>query len=475
MSLLEKKAGQSGLTEEILMERAGEQVALYILDWLEEVVSQGETPRVTLFIGKGNNGGDAWVAARHLLAEGVRVQPIALFAKEECSPLNQLQRSRFEKKKGKIFSLQKLPSLEEEHLFVDGLLGTGFSGALQGDFEEAVALMNQTPIPIFSIDLPSGINGDTGEGGYAVRATVTLSLGAAKRGLFLKQGWEYAGEIVPLDIGIPAELLIDVEAWGFWFSPQWLSFLLPPIRRARHKYEAGFVVALAGSSRFRGAAKMLSLAALRSGAGMVHLLHQEEIGETPWPMIVSPFTETGWEEALSRATAVCVGSGLKGEKSLKSLVEKISKPAVFDAEALQPDFSYPKGAIFTPHEGELHRLLGLKEKLPREALFPLCQKWCEEKRGVLILKGSPTAVFSPEKKPIFVLDGDPGMATAGVGDILTGVVGSFLAQGASPIVSAVGGACLHGLAGELAAKRKSSYGMIATDLLESIPEVLRLL
>lgn len=467
----EKRAYAAGHTEESLMEAAGKEVAWHAMRWLGKFGPREESPRVTLFIGKGNNGGDAWVAARYLFQEGIRVQAVALFPKEECSPLNQLQRKKFERKKGKVVSLEDLPPLEEEDLILDGVLGTGFSGKPKGPILEAIALMNMSGPPVFAIDLPSGVDGETGEGEEAVYATMTLALGAAKRGIFFGEGWEHAGELALCDIGLGSSS--GGKESGFFFPDFLAPLLLPKVRRARHKYEAGFVAAYAGSSRFRGAAKLLGLGALRSGAGMVHLLHQEEIGDTPYPLLVSPFDPALWKEVSEKADVLCIGPGLQGEgAALKKLVAEVAKPAVFDAEALQADFSYREGSILTPHEGEARRLLGLDKSVGREALFPRCQAWADKHKSVLLLKGSPTAVFSPERPFVLVPQGAPGMATAGAGDVLTGVIGALRAQGLSPLLSAVVGAALHGLAGESAAAEKTDYGMIATDLLEHLPLVI---
>jgi ADP-dependent NAD(P)H-hydrate dehydratase / NAD(P)H-hydrate epimerase len=248
---------------------------------------------------------------------------------------------------------------------------------------------------------------------------------------------------------------------------------LPKIIKDRHKYQTGYIVAFAGSKELPGAAKLAGLAALRSGAGIVRIFSPTEIGTAPVELICNLWNEKSWQEELKRAKAVFVGPGLGNQKGwLKRHLSKISLPCVVDGDALLPDLKFPKTAILTPHRGEALRLLKLQKE---DELVEQLTLFCEKNDLVIVLKGSPTRIFAPRRKLLEIDRGDPGMAKAGTGDVLTGIIAAFLAQGMSPYESAVLGVTCHGIAGEEAAKSKSSYCMIASDLIEMLPAAFRTL
>lgn len=250
---------------------------------------------------------------------------------------------------------------------------------------------------------------------------------------------------------------------------------LPKIVPDRNKYEAGYVVGFAGSKIYAGSAKLAGMAALRSGAGIVRIFHPEEIGAVPFELIAQNWDLNSWREALCKAQAVFVGPGLGRSEPvihwLKTHFKEISVPCVVDADALLPDIDFPKQALLTPHRGEALRLLGLKEA-SQEDLIAHLVSFCEKRQVIVVLKGAPTVIFAPGKEPILIRRGDPGMATAGAGDVLTGVIAALLAQGCALQDAAILGATLHGIAGELAAKEKTSYGLIASDLIDFLPQSL---
>jgi len=255
-----------------------------------------------------------------------------------------------------------------------------------------------------------------------------------------------------------------------------LKALLPPILSTRNKYQAGYCLGFAGSHRYPGAAKLAGLAALRSGAGIVRLFSLEEIAELPFELIAQTWEKTEWDQELQRAQALFVGPGLgKSEKTdawLKCVLPTIDKKCVIDADALQPNLVFPKGSLLTPHRGEALRLLGLQRPPAEEKLLDLCQEFCRKRKVVIVLKGAPTYVCDGEQQ-VKVSFGDPGMATAGTGDVLTGVLAGLLAQGLTPFNAGVLGASLHGLAGEIVAKELGSYSMIASDLLHGLHQAFK--
>lgn len=466
MSRLERVAIERGSDSKLFMEQAGSKIAELAKTMLEQIGAK----RVVLLVGKGNKGGDSYVAGIRLMEMGFQVRACPLFAASECSELNQFFAKLFKGQVDVSFDFSA------EDLIVDGLLGTGFKGQVDGTLRLVMEIVNQSQKPVLSIDLPSGLNGTTGEvGGVAIHATHTGTLGFAKTGLFVRDGWRYTGTVSVEDFGLPEDLSSQVNA--DFLLPTVESLELPPMERTHHKYERGFVAGFGGSSLFRGALKLSGRGAIHSGTGIVKLFSSEDIGAVEDELLCQVWDLKAWTGALEKAQAVFVGPGLGrsegAKKMLFSVLETIHQPCVLDADALfflRERLALPKRCILTPHRGEMLHLLG-ESDLTQEELLKRCAEFAEEKGCVLVLKGAPTFIFSPGSKPYVLVRGDPGMATAGSGDVLTGIISSMLAQGKEPLEAAVLGVTLHGLAGEIAAARKTSYGYTAVDLIESFPEV----
>lgn len=469
MKRLEKKAVAQGASEEQFMLQAGRQVAMHAKRFIHE---RGLSKKILLLVGRGNNGGDAYAAGSFLLDEGFEVVAYRLDGKEEVSPLNQLFAKRFQDKKGKIHEAEK-GCFEKDVLVIDGLLGTGCKEAVSGKLAQWIDAVNKSKAPILAIDLPSGLNGTTGEGAKsAIRATQTVALGLPKSGLFLKEGWNCVGTLHVADFGMKAK---EIQAVAEMADLKELNAFLPKIARNRHKYQAGLVLGIGGSVSLSGAPKLSSLAALRSGAGVIRLFYPKEIEEEmrtlPFEVIHEAWEEKRWEEGVKKAKAIFVGPGMGREVSTKKWLKKylpdLEVPCVIDADALyffDELKKAPEQSILTPHLGELRRLTDCETDF-----FSSCSAYAKEKKVTLLVKGSPTFVFTPKHLPMIVPYGDPGMATAGSGDVLTGVIAGLLAQGCSLHEAAVLGASLHGLAGEEAARRKTSYCLIASDLIDCLP------
>jgi NAD(P)H-hydrate epimerase len=324
-------------------------------------------------------------------------------------------------------------------------------------------------VPVLSIDIPSGVNGSTGEvETTAIHATITCCLGLPKIGCFIGQGWNYTGALVTCDIGIPAEIVSQAKPVALLLKPQ--SLQLPPIVRTRHKYEAGYVVAVSGSPDMPGAAALATLATLRSGAGIVRLFTGALAANFAPEVIREPIDLERILEEQKRADALLIGPGLgrspQVHASMQKLFPRLNKPAVVDGDGLYhlSTFSLPAGSILTPHHGEMNRLLGEAPTLQN------CQKWVDTHAVTVILKGAPTILFHPKRHPLIITTGDPGMATAGSGDVLTGITAALLAQKMPPDQAAPLAVYLHGRAGELAAEEHTSYSMIASDLIHYLPQ-----
>lgn len=479
MARIEKLAIEAGASEEEFMENAGkgiaEKTALFIESNLLEKT-------VTLLVGKGNNGGDAFSAGKQLLAKGFSVSAIHAYPLDECSPLCQKKCSEFKNAGGSV-SLKG----ELKGVILDGLTGTGFRGKAEGPLAFMIEDANRSKLPILAIDIPSGLNGSTGEvGSVAIHATQTFYLGLPKLGFFIGQGWNHIGELLPIDFGLNEKYMNQAAAAASLIDGTKIASLLPPIQRNRHKYQAGYVVAVSGSSGFSGAAFLSCSAALRAGAGMVRLFHswnmEKEMGGAPLEIVKEALESDGDSRILEecqRASAILIGPGMgrtrESEKLLKRILSKLSLPSVLDADALyflaeNPGWKLPTNTILTPHRREAERLLGLSESQDEQTFHSLCQEYVEKKKVTLLLKGGPTFIFHPQTPPLISLRGDPGMATAGSGDVLTGILAALLAQKLEPHAAAILGATLHGIAGEIAAFQKTSYSLIASDLINYLPD-----
>lgn len=486
MGRIEKLAYDQGASEEGFMNKAGEGVAELVRSF---IARHHLKPIITLLCGKGNNAGDAYVAGTNLKNGGFHVHALAFSSFEDGSRLCKLQSERFVKAGGTIEYIQKGDRISfcESEVLVDGILGTGFHGEVKGLYREAIEHANKSRIPILSIDIPSGIDGNTGAvGGVAIQAAETIFLGLPKKGCFIGEAWNYTGKIHVHDFGLETTYSDQAETDFQLIDDSLIEAYFPPIVRTRHKYQAGYVVGLGGSPGMPGAPIMASFAALRSGAGIVRLLHpkgmEAELAFAPYEVIRQGYREGDVQailDAFSRASAVFIGPGLGTSQAaldlLKKVMPEVDKPCVVDAEALtliaRHDISLPSQIIMTPHHGEMKRLLGVEGEIDFIELLEKSSDYAEKRGVTLVLKGAPTFILHPGEKPYLCARGDPGMATAGSGDVLTGVIAAFLAQVHDPLKAALLGVQFHALAGEYAAEELTSYCMAATDITEALPAV----
>lgn len=474
MKRIETLAYSEGCSDADFMENAGQSIADATLDFIEEHVLE---KKVTLLVGKGNNGGDALVAGRLLLSKGYSVTAYHPFPLEECTPLCRAQVSKYKESGGKFTSSDKW-----QGVLLDGLVGTGFKGKAEGLLLDTIQKANDSGLPILAIDIPSGLNGTTGEvGSLAIEADVTFFLGLPKLGFFWGDGWNHVGELVACSFGMPEKYFEKANPEAYLADD--IDLLLPEIKRNRHKYEAGYVLAIAGSLGMTGAALLASTAVLRTGAGIVRLFFPKAIFNE---LAASPFEiiKEAWDykpkrvlEEAKRAKAALIGPGLGRTKEVKSMLKKLLAklpiPAVLDADALfflsqNPSWKIPKQSLLTPHHQEMQRLLG-HTPLSLQAV----QHYVEKKQVTLVLKGAPTFIFDSYSKPLIITRGDPGMATAGSGDVLTGILASLISQGVSIYEATVLGVTLHGAAGEMAALKKTTYCMVASDIIHNLPYAFR--
>lgn len=485
-----------------LMEHAGKAVATAI------VKDFPAAKQIAILVGKGNNGGDALVIARILHQKRKKVAVYLTAKPAEMSPdaksnLNKYLRLRRAPKPIEIAkdTLHNLPQiLANFHLIVDGLLGTGTKGKVAGVLADIIFLLNDARKPIVAIDIPSGLNADTGEPlGISIRAALTVTLGLPKPGLVTYPGAEYTGKLIIADIGLPQDLITDEKIKLNWVTSSEMKSILPIRKPDTHKNNFGHILVLAGSVGFTGAATLTSLAALRAGAGLVTLgipKSLNDIMESKLTEVMKlPLPETEQRslaldaeppilDFAKKATVLAIGPGLSLNEETKQLVREIvtqsTLPMVIDADgitAISEDLSVLQQAkapiILTPHPGEMARLLHSISKMIQSNRIELARKFAQDYNVILVLKGARTVVADPTGQVYINPTGNAGMASAGVGDVLTGLIAGFLGQRISPINSALLGVYLHGLAGDLAAEQLTQYSLIASDILAYLPQSFR--
>jgi NAD(P)H-hydrate epimerase len=477
-----------------LMERAGAAVARLVHPFL------GSGGRVLVLAGAGNNGGDGYVVARRLRAEGVEARVAALAPRARLAGDALRAREAAEAGGVPIDDAPASGALEARagDVVVDALLGTGLSRAPEGAFAEAierVAALRSAGAKVVAVDVPSGLSADTGRPlGSCVRADATVTFAFQKRGLVLHPGAELAGQVVVADIGIPPEAAARVPVGCELLTEDAARALVPPRSPEAHKGDAGRVLVVAGSPGKTGAAHLALLGALRGGAGLVTLAAREEV--LPYalagrpeamslPLLArGPLGDADLEPLLAAAAAadaVVVGPGIpRGPETarlLRAFLERARLPAVLDADALNAlaerggPAALGAPAVLTPHPGEMARLTRLSIGEVQADRIALAARCARSWGCVVVLKGARTVVADPDGPPAIVPTGNPGMATGGTGDVLAGLTGALLAGGLAPRDAGRAAAFVHGAAGDLARDRRGERGLLAGDLADELGAV----
>ncbi len=454
--------------------------------------------RVLVVAGCGNNGGDGFAAARLLLEREMVVDSILIGEEEKCSPQTKQQIKIL-----RSLGMDILRNFEkrEYDIIIDALFGIGLTRKIEGKYAEAVQKINASNAYKISVDIPSGVETDSaGVMGCAVKADKTVTFGFLKKGLCLYPGKAYAGEVVCAPIGITEKSFWGEEPSTFTCFCSG-SKLLPKRNVQGNKGTFGKVLIVAGSRNMAGAAILCAKAAYRMGAGMVKLVTCEEnrqiIQESLPEALLLTYTETScqeadwvqqWRASLNWADAYVIGCGLGQGRILsfllKDMLNQPQKPAVLDADALNYISQNPcilveninSGAmrILTPHLGELSRLLAVPIEEIKKDLCGYVLQAAEQYHCITAGKDAVTAVASPKGQMYLNQSGNSGMATAGSGDALAGMIGGLLAQGEEPYDAAWKGVYLHGLSGDAAAAKKGEYAVMASDIIEALPEIISL-
>jgi hydroxyethylthiazole kinase-like uncharacterized protein yjeF len=492
-----------GLPARILMENAGHEVASHLQRLLHSVFpgfKAATRPPVIVCCGTGNNGGDGYVAARLLRNAGV---PALVIRSGEPHTTEAQANAEAWKHFGATLDWATeeaacRSALAQSPAFVDALFGTGLSRVLEGPVRELIAAMNAAPTPIkMAVDIPSGIQTDTGQVlGDAVRATHTVSFQVGKIGCYQYPGAEYGGDLKVVPVSIP-RAWPSVAPATYKLNRRFAAALLPTRPRHGHKGTFGHLFAICGSSGMGGAAQLSGLAAAKVGTGLVTLavpkaLQDRFLASAPELMTYAPSDGStehfevphadGLADEAARRDAVVLGCGLGRAWETGALVEelvpRISQPLLVDADGL---FQLPIDlvghravpAILTPHPGELSRLSGVTvADLEQDRISharALASRW----GVVLVMKGAGTVVAAPDGTTFINPTGDQGLATGGTGDVLSGVIGGFLAQGLAPLSAATLGVFIHGLARDLTRDKLSSASFTAMDLIRGLNEAVK--
>ena len=485
-----------------LMENAGRSVAEAIVEHTDSI----EECLVLVICGKGNNGGDGVCAARHLINMGVEAQVIFVGDPKVASSETREQIKLFNAIGREIDTIQDegqiddlVGHLSEVDIVLDALLGIGVEGPTRGLYVPVIEALNESDPIIYALDIPSGVNADSGiVEGEAVRADATFTIEMPKLGLLQHPGAEYAGDILAIPIGYPEALIEEFESKYEWVEDIWL----PPRDAHSHKGTFGKVLIVGGSTGLSGAAIMSTEAALRSGAGLVHVAFpsslQNIVETSTWEALKHPLTEQDGalsEKAVgevlsiiekSNIDVVAIGPGLSTTESAQEfvigLLEQIQIPVVIDADALNAlanterlDLlkSMASHPVLTPHPGEFARLTGLTVEEIENDRIGMATQFAEEQSVTLILKGAPTITALADGSVFINSTGNSGLATGGSGDVLTGLIAGWIAQGLDIPYAAVSGVYLHGLVADYLIDETGERAMLPRNLIAALPEILK--
>ncbi len=505
MREIEERCAEEGISTGQLMENAGLAFAEEVRTWRGGVAGSN----IVVLVGPGNNGGDGLVAARHLHDWGANIYPCLCAPRPDSDPNLRLIIDR---------GLEPILGFEEEGLttfkevlrsaevIIDAVLGTGRSRPISGAIKELLDEVRKAKEvsshkAIVALDLPAGLDANSGKADPAgLRADVTVALGYPKVGMFAFPGAEMVGELVVTDIGIPSHLG-DGISLELMTRPK-VRALLPPRPQDAHKGTFGRVLALAGSISYIGAAYLACQGAARVGTGLVTLACTLSLQS----ILASKLTEVTYlplpedegrgipskavdliEDQINDSQALLVGCGLGQEKPTRELVHRLLlkqgrplPPTIVDADGLNILTHYPgwweklgRETVLTPHPGEMARLMGLSNRDVQQDRIGVARQGARHWGKVVVLKGAHSVVARPDGQAMISPFANPGLASAGTGDVLAGAIAGLMAQGLAPWDAAVAGVYLHGIAGEMGRRELGDTGLLASDLLPLLPRAIK--
>ncbi|MBZ2190250.1 NAD(P)H-hydrate dehydratase [Alcanivorax sp. JB21] len=477
-------SGAQAIAGATLMQRAGQAA----FDLLRQ--RWPDAQRLLVCCGGGNNGGDGYVVAR--LAADAGLAPVIL----PLVPLDALKGDALTMAERAAdvphIALTELPAaLHDTDLIVDALLGTGLSTPVREPVAGLIDALNASGKPSLALDLPSGLHADTGNPlGVAVRASATITFIGVKTGLLTGAGPDHCGALHFDDLDVPAAVYAAVPPAALCPRPALISEMLPRRLRAGHKGLYGHVLVIGGDQGYAGAAMMAAQAALRCGAGLVSVATRAEHVSgflTRQPELMVPGTETraALDTLLAKASVLVVGPGLGqgawGRTMLAAAVDA-GLPMVLDADAINllaaQDLPRRANAVWTPHPGEAARMLDYSTAAIQQDRFAALRKLTAATGGAVLLKGVGTLISASvgasgdALPPVLIQRGNPGMATGGMGDVLSGIIGALLGQGLMPRDAAAVGALVHAMAADRCTASAGERGLLATDLLAQLPALV---
>jgi len=486
----------------LLMENAG----IKVLETVKGIMGNLSKTKVTILAGKGNNGGDGLVLGRHLINAGALVDIYLLGESQNLSSDAYANYLILEKMKANLFPLsvdknfdRLMITLLSSDLIIDAIYGIGFRGSLD-DFEtRVIQMVNLSKAPIVAVDIPSGVEADTGKvHGTAIKADYTVTFARPKMGQILEPGQDYMGKLIVADISIPVALLEDPALQLNLIDKALVSNFIRPRPAESHKGSYGHVLVTGGSVGMTGAVVLAACAALRSGAGLVTAALPESLvpilEASALEVMSRPLAETSeasisiealpaLEYLLGTVSVCAIGPGMSRYREANAIIrfvlENSGVPILVDADglnALEGDAGILKDRqvpiVITPHPREMSRLTGLTVEDIQHNRLGVARQYATAWGITVVLKGNKTVVASPSGEVYINSSGNPGMATAGSGDVLSGIIAGLIAQGLRPQQAAVAGVFIHGCSGDKAMEITGQRGMVAGDLIEHLPNIL---
>jgi hydroxyethylthiazole kinase-like uncharacterized protein yjeF len=503
MKACDREAVEGGkVTSASLMDKAGLGVSKVAV----KMLGDPQRKKVAVLCGKGNNGGDGIVAAYYLAEKGTDVKVCLIGTPDEItgdakSYIDKIRQLPTDRAKIEILEFEKAQiNLNEFDLVIDAVVGTGITGEPKDAVQSAIDLMTRTITPILAVDIASGINSSDGSiYTSAPNADATATMAHVKRGLIMNEGKDLSGKVFVVDIGMPSDLDMLSKSETFIIDCYDVRNLLPTRKAETYKHAVGKIFGLVGSVGMTGAGVMVGQAAMRAGAGSVVLGVPSELNqifETKLTEVMTlplPQTRDGSlslatllqiQRNLEWADVLAIGPGISRNQETSQMLVKLLRghagKTVIDADALAAIASQPEillethaDIIMTPHHGEFSLLSRMSTEEIAKNRVEVARRYAKEHQVTLVLKGSPTVIAGKDGRVFVNVHGNPGMATAGMGDVLTGIISAMLGQKLDPVNAAIAGVYLHSVAGDIALESKGMYSLMATDVIDSLPAAFK--
>lgn len=487
----------------VLMENAANGIYQSIVERINNISSVG------IICGKGNNGGDGFAVARHFSNAGFEVKLVSLGSvsemSEDCRTNYEILKQLLSQRKNlaiKFYnSLKDISWLKNSSIIIDAILGSGITGELSEPYSSVVKTLNKFSSFKCAIDVPTGLNADTGYGNIIFNSDLTITLGEFKKGLFVGKGYENCSELILKEIGIGTDYFDDIDSNVYLIEPEDVYNYLPKRGKSVHKYSAGKVLSIAGSYKYPGAASLTSTSALIAGAGSSILVIPESAKKLVHKNLTEVVVESygkekvkyfdlealkSLDQKIKWADVVAIGPGLDRnsetvEAVKKFLINQKYKFAVIDADAiftLDQEFLEMvdlSNCIFTPHLGEFSQLINVEIKEIEKDILSYGSKFAKKNKCILILKGAPTIIFNKDGEAFINTAGNSGLAKFGSGDVLTGLIAGLLSQNKNIENAALAGVYLHSLSADLLLKEKSISNYLASDVMNNYPAAVKFL